>query len=318
MSAFPQPLKFLNLVWRLLCFVWLRKRKYRKKHQTWTKYVNVAKRQKCFSSDFGYYQLSQRLNVDSIPFNLDNQARKAFVPYETKDMVQISGPQDGHKRFGTIHMLVHPGSKKQAKLAMFFKGQGNVYKFEKDAYHPDVDVYFQQKAWLDRKVAADWVEKTLTPYVKAELEDRFFLLFQDNLGVQKQLMNYVRPIQKLKGECVYGPPNKTEAWQPIDAGHLAAVLKALAKQAFDIWMMKPYQGQIVFESPKQNWEVWEDNKFTMKEKRILMTWIFGDAWQVLCGPKYNHLRFRAFEKCGLCMTMSGKNDGQVISEGLKD
>ena len=78
MSAFPQPLKFLNLVWRLLCFVWLRKRKYRKKHQTWTKYVNVAKRQKCFSSDFGYYQLSQRLNCDSIPFNIDNQARKAL------------------------------------------------------------------------------------------------------------------------------------------------------------------------------------------------------------------------------------------------
>ncbi len=88
MSAFPQPLKFLNLVWRLLCFVWLRKRrKYRKKHPAWTKYVKVAKRQKCLSTDFGYYQLSQRLNCDSIPFNIDlkpKTAKPAAAPDESQ------------------------------------------------------------------------------------------------------------------------------------------------------------------------------------------------------------------------------------------
>ena len=28
-----------------------------------------------------------------------------------------------------------------------------------------------------------------------------------------------------------------------------------------------------------NWQRWEDNKLSMREKRVLMTWIFGKAWE---------------------------------------
>ncbi len=34
-------------------------------------------------------------------------------------------------------------------------------------------------------------------------------------------------VQALGGICIFGPKNKTEGWQPIDAGHLGAILKEL-------------------------------------------------------------------------------------------
>ena len=38
------------------------------------------------------------------------------------------------------------------------------------------------------------------------------------------------------GSTVYGPRNRTEGWQPIDCGHLGAVLKQLAIGHFEMWM----------------------------------------------------------------------------------
>ncbi len=179
----------------------------------------MAKRVKLTHSDLGYYQPCQRLNSDQVHFNLDNQPRKAYVPYETKDMVQISGPQDGNKRFGTLQLCLHPGPGKQPNAAMIFKGGGTVYEAEKDAYHPDVDVYFQEKAWFDKVVAEKWVKKTLAASKTACLPDKDFVLFNDNLKAQKDQKSYVYQIQDIRGQVAYGPPGKTEAWQPVDAGH---------------------------------------------------------------------------------------------------
>lgn len=133
-------------------------------------------------------------------------------------------------------------------------------------------------------------------------------------------MGYVRDIQAIGGEAVYGPPNETESWQPIDAGHLGAVIKCLAKTFMEKWMVKEYVGVHVdsFERPMKNFEVWELNKISMREKRILMTHIYGNAWDMMDGPRYVNLMRSAFEKTGCLMTNSGKNDNMVTCEALKD
>ena len=131
------------------------------------------------------------------------------------------------------------------------------------------------------------------------------------------MATYVRPIQKLGGECIYGPPHLTEAWQGVDAGHVGACVKAIAKDKLDNWMMKPYTGSYKFETETLNWQAWEQNKISMKEKRILMTWVYGDAWEQFCSAKYDHFRRRAMEKCGMLITRDGKNDHQVTAEGVE-
>ena len=96
------------------------------------------------------------------------------------------------------------------------------------------------------------------------------------------------------------PPNRTEAWQPIDCGHIGATLKALGKQKFEDWMEKTAEG-----SEFSNWQKWEQNILTQSEKRILVTWVFGDAWTEYIGPYYGNQRRSAFEKGGCTVTTNG-------------
>ena len=52
-----------------------------------------------------------------------------------------------------------------------------------------------------------------------------------------------------------------------------ANLKASGKDKFENWMEKRSGGP----DSEMNWEKWERNKFTASEKRILTTWVFGQA-----------------------------------------
>jgi hypothetical protein len=138
--------------------------------------------------------------------------------------------------------------------------------------------------------------------------------------VLQDLKTYVRPIQKLGGETGYGPKNITEAWQPIDAGHIGAMLKAFAKGFLDEWLAKDYKGEVVLEGEQsmvKNWQIWELGKFTAREKRVLMTWVFGNAWTKLTSIEYAHLVRSAFEKTGILQTATGKNDHIITCECLK-
>ena len=116
----------------------------------------------------------------------------------------------------------------------------------------------------------------------------------------------------LGGVCAYGPKGCTEGWQPIDSGHIGATFKALAKSKFEAWVEKTY------EPGKQNWEKWEANKVTMRQKHILCTFVFGEAWAELCSDKYAWIRHAAFVRAGLLCTLHGKNDECVYIEGRKD
>ena len=53
-----------------------------------------------------------------------------------------------------------------------------------------------------------------------------------------------------------------------------------------------------------NWELWEQNKLPMSEKRIMSTWVFGQAWNTFCTPKYDYFRHQAFVTSGLMVTVT--------------
>jgi hypothetical protein len=139
----------------------------------------------------------------------------------------------------------------------------------------------------------------------------YFLCYPEQ--VCEDLSTYVKPIQELGGEIVYGPPQLTEAWQPCGAGHVIATLKMIARDK-----LKDYTDKVKYEGIMKNWQVWQSGKVTTSEKRILMTWVYGEAWADFCLPKYDYCRRMAFEKCGMHITKNGKNDDQVTAEGDQD
>jgi hypothetical protein len=59
---------------------------------------------------------------------------------------------------------------------MFFRGKGTVKAKEEHAYHPDVVVLFQSKAWADQPTVVEWVDKCLKPWQEEALGFLFLLI----------------------------------------------------------------------------------------------------------------------------------------------
>jgi hypothetical protein len=115
------------------------------------------------------------------------------------------------------------------EVALIFRGQGKVYNKERHLYHPDVDVYFQAKAWCDRPFASEWFDRAVKPWVNDNYGGKPWLLYADSLDAQR-CFTFVDAVKKTNGEVLYGPRGKTDGWQPIDCGCIGAMLKALFRQ----------------------------------------------------------------------------------------
>ena len=51
-------------------------------------------------------------------------------------------------------------------------------------------------------------------------------------------------------------------------------------------------------------------------KTNLITQWVGNAWKKLCGPEYEHLRLRCWQKTACLMTADGSEDQFITPEGL--
>ena len=115
---------------------------------------------------------------------------------------------------------------------MIFRGKGlRIMNDEKEAWHKDVDVYFQDNTWTDTEFSFNWVNKTLIS--ATERNDRF-VLFCDNVSAQVT-DNFKDAVSAIGGLVWYGVPNAANLWQPVDAG-FGELLKVLTKQEHNRWL----------------------------------------------------------------------------------
>lgn len=179
----------------------------------------------------------QRLNVDQSPLPFTVTTKRTYEHIDEgvqqrNHKVWISQPGSGlDKRQCTLQVCFRP-TEDQPKLGIIFRGTGKrISEDERKAYHPDIDIYFQENAWADTKVSVEWVEKTLSEAVK---DDDRFVLFCDNLTGQVAT-EFKEAVAKLGGVIWYGLPGATPLWQPVDAGY-AQILKTLIGQAQRKWL----------------------------------------------------------------------------------
>ena len=127
----------------------------------------------------------------------------------------------------------------------------------KAAWHPDVDVLWQENAWADTAVSVNWVNTTLKPEVE-NLEKH--VLFVDNLTAQ-QTDDSKKAVSDLKGVVWYGLKNATDLWQVVDAG-IAQTLKILTGYNYQKWL-----------DEGDNIDIWfvHQKSLTAMERRILIT-----------------------------------------------
>ena len=108
----------------------------------------------------------RRFSVDQVPmpFAIDSKTtyKVNLSKAEKGDHgVWVANPGSGlDKPQCTLQVCISPESK--VRIASIFRGSGKrISGDEINAYHSDVDVYWQEKAWADIKFSVEWVRQTL-------------------------------------------------------------------------------------------------------------------------------------------------------------
>ena len=227
----------------------------------------------------GRYQPAQRLNVDQrpLPFVVYSKKTYEYIPKGegSTHNTWISQPGSGlEKRQCSVLVMLRPEGE-QLKLAIIFRGQEKrISQDEKSEWHKGVNVYFQPNAWLDQNVCKSWCDEILVSFVKEQKLDKFVLLL-DNLKGHMQ-DDFKDAVAGAKGLLWYGLPGATDLWQPVDTGY-AATLKALIAVKHRKWLDT--------DNPSDRW-FGNEEPYTAKERRILITHWAGEAWKALSSDKY--------------------------------
>ena len=258
-----------------------------------------------YDPKWGRFKPYQRFNVDQspLPFVIEKKSTYEELPDKNESRqhkVWISQPGAGlEKRQCSLQIVFRPEGQ-QPRIAIVFRGKGFITEDERQAYHKDVDVYFQTNAWVDTAISVEWVNRTLA---KCTGGSERFVLYCDNLPGQCA-DDFKEAVAAIGGVVWFVPPNTTDITQPVDAGY-AQMLKVKVNQAQQKWL-----------EDEDNADRWfnMDQRFSAKERRILIAHWVGEAYQDLC--KNDNLRWRTFEKTGCLMTADGSGDELITPEGL--
>ena len=131
---------------------------------------------------WGNYPLSHRWNVYQVPLPFILRQSTTMAP-RGADRVHVALPSASlAKRQATLQILVR-GDGRKCKLAIIFRGQGNISDQERRMLEAiDIDVYWQKKAWADPALTRSWLARTMAAAIKDSPGEH--LLTCDNLAGQ--------------------------------------------------------------------------------------------------------------------------------------
>ena len=238
--------------------------------------------------------------------------------YEVKgaDTVTIHANSDSDKhRFCTLQVFARnrivPTLPRygQPKLTICFRGTGTRIKaVELQAYHTDVNVQWQKKAWYDSLTTNKWVVECAMEEMDPDdlpLGSRY-LVVCDNLGGQTKKIN-PKFSELLLHKCSADVWNLlegcTDMLQVVDKG-LGAAIK---KEAFEV--------QAEWLRVDKNYTEWRAATLPASRRRVLTTWWYGEAYDRVC-KRYDYIS--AFNKTGTNLTADGSGDDLLSLEKLPD
>jgi hypothetical protein len=138
----------------------VRKSKRRQLQRLW---LTDAVPERVYTSEWGRFELQYRFNADSVPVTLEHLPRRTWVDHNDR-LAQVPGLASEEKRFCTMHLCMHPmpsTKRQQPSPALIFRGQGHTATMiaERESYHPNVKVFWQENAWLTTAVCEQWADE---------------------------------------------------------------------------------------------------------------------------------------------------------------
>ena len=179
-----------------------------------------------------------------------------------------------------------------------------ITKEERAAWHKDVRVRFQPKAWYDEEMCEQYaLEEVKEITAESRKAGRESVAIFDNLSGQTTPL-HLKNLAKNKCKRHLLPAGMTDELQLVDDG-VGFALKNEMGRLHDNWLME-----------EGNLEMWTagGKEFPMWQKRVLITQLAAPAWENICG------RFdfeKAATRLGMRMTINGSGDQHIRIQGVE-
>ena len=126
------------------------------------------------NTKWGRYKPEERLNIDQspLPFVVHRKRTYEYIPSGegATHNTWIAQPSAGLEKGQCTLQSTFRSEGKQPKLAVIFHGKvKRISNDEKQAWHPDIDVFWQDNVWLDQHVCLKWFEKTLLRFLRVRI-----------------------------------------------------------------------------------------------------------------------------------------------------
>jgi hypothetical protein len=252
----------------------------------------------------GRFKLSEIANMDQTPIAFE------FLQgctYDTKGVktVWIKEQRSGwDRRQATLQVCVYADGIQRCRPLLIFHGHpvgDSRRRAEEKLYDKGVAVAFNDTAWADASNLKDWVKKQYavgSAFLTREHEPR--LLSLDAFA--PQMTAAVRDeFKKLNCETSYIPGGCTGFVQVLDV--------ALNK------MIKDMVAQAAEDHYDQHTTSYEEGKFTVGERRVLLTKWVAVAWKRLHEEKKDVI-IKTFRQVGLSLNPDGSEDHELKIKGL--
>ena len=260
---------------------------------------------------WGRWLPQDRISIDQVPCNLREGDGRTYAEVGSKRVWLVGCKQDDGKRFCTLQVAARcaNGSPNlprhgQARLLVIFRGAGKrISPEEREAWHPDVWVRFQKKAWADEALCEDYALIEMAEITAAaRLAGRESVAIFDNLHGQTT-ETHLRNLARNRCKRHLLPSNTTDELQLVDAG-VGHALKTEMAHLHDDWLSK--DGNLELWTTATNFPAWR--------KRVLVTWLAAQAWENVC----RRFDFEAAAtRLGMRMTIDGSGDELIQMQGVE-
>mmetsp|Transcript_35205 Transcript_35205/g.86357 ORF Transcript_35205/g.86357 Transcript_35205/m.86357 type:complete len:924 (-) Transcript_35205:243-3014(-) len=262
---------------------------------------------------FGRFLPENRYNLDQVPLPFTGADANATYEICGAKMVWIRHPgQAMDKRTASIQICIRaetppdmrpPGYVRptQPNICLIFRGQGNAEAAESAAYHPDVDVLWQPKAWSDRPTHLKWLEGPWKRHCDADGEETERLLFMDNLDSQIYPEN-IAVAKRMNTLPWFLVKDGTELVQPIDQGFGREIKREMDTLTLE-WL-----------EDDDNLALWESG-FSASDVRVMLTQWVGEAYRRVL---QDDTVWKYFQRTGCLMTLDGSGDAGIKLQGVEE
>ena len=251
------------------------------------------------TAEVGRYQLPEITNMDQSPIAYEFISDKTYDLKGEKTVWTKSARGGWDKRQATLQIMVHADGICRSKPLLIFKGKydnkSTARRAEAKRYHPGVVVEFNEEAWANEDTTLRWVKKQYLPATAYPSKAVPRLLTMDSFTAQKtaRVLQKLREINTIPSLI---PAGCTGYVQVLDV----AINKALKE------IIKEYS-EIHYD---QNTKEWEEGKYSIADRRVLLTHWVGKAWKEYHEDNKEVIK-QTFRDVGLALAVDGSEDEQL-------